>query len=614
MLRTGQTFAGLRVVGSLTVSESGEVYLVKAPQAPREDVLLLLPESRGADPAYRQTFDAAATAAAGLDHPAIVPVRSHGVEGGRLWLRSGYAPAPALDAVLRQSGPFAPREAAAAVTALAGALDAARSGGVPVGDLAPAQVLVEQTPHGTRYLLTGLGVPPAAGRPPRPEDRADQAALGEAAVLLLTGAAATGARVTALRPELPGAVDEVLDRVRRPAAQRYESCADFAAAFSTALLGADEAGVVAREASATVAAAAAAKADQPTNAYPTTGPNTAVPPAGSTEATWTNAPAPGFGPPPGGPRGSGPQPVPGAMPPGGYGPPPTRPYTGPASAPFPPQQPYAAGPGGYPQQGPPSAGLPVAGRPAPGGGSGRDKKMLIALFGGLGVLLVVLALVLAFVLGRGGDDTTTATSSSSSTTTTTTASSTRATATVVGGVPTGCALGAPIGRSRSDGLDAGPVRIPATAVPQGWSPDRGSVMPFLVTTDGIRVSRPAGESWQAQIFVGTLPVTFTGDLAAVARKYAECVAEIPGYENSGARPTVIDHQESGTLDNSPTGLVLIRGHVPVSRGAITADEFTLVLADTSPRSLSFGVAANTDQQSKDEIATAIKETLFRSGR
>lgn len=630
MLRTGQTFAGLRVVGTLNVNESGEIYLVKAAQAAQEDILLLIPESRGKDPAYRQAFTQTATAAAGLDHPGIVPVRAHGEENGRLWLLSGYVPAPSADAVVRQSGPLAPREAAAAVTAVAAALDAARAGGVPVGELTPAQILVDDQGGTRAYLVSGVGVPPRSGRIPKPEDRADQAELGELAAFLLTGGTSIGARVTTLRPELPADVDAVLSRVRQPAAQRYTSCGEFAGALATALVGAEEAAAVKSEADAAAAAAAAAKANQPTSAYPTTGqdgsgssPGTTVP-----GATVPGATVPGAT-------------TPGAVPPGGPVPPTNvygapaqsgttpagAPYAGPGSGSFPPQQtpygavpPGAGYPGGYQQQPygamggyPGGPGMPPV---QSGGKPGGNKKAVYGALIGVGVLIVVIALVLVFVLGGDDDPSTVAASSSKSSSATTSSTTTSSTpnANVVAGVPTSCAPGSPTFRTSSPNLEVGPIRIPQSALPAGWNPDRGSQLPFLVLSDGIVVSRPPGQNWQAQLLVGTLPSTFTGDLEAVGAKFLECLAQMPGFANTNVRTPVIENRRKSTLDNSPTELVLFRGRVPVSRGPIDADEFTMVIADTLPRSLAIGLSANIDPQSKGEIDEAIKETLFRTRR
>jgi serine/threonine protein kinase, bacterial len=73
-LRSGETFAGFRIVRLLGSGGMGEVYLVQHPRLPRRDALKVLPEDVSADPEYRARFEREADLASTLWHPHIVSV------------------------------------------------------------------------------------------------------------------------------------------------------------------------------------------------------------------------------------------------------------------------------------------------------------------------------------------------------------------------------------------------------------------------------------------------------------------------------------------------------------------------------------------------------------
>jgi hypothetical protein len=91
----------------------------------------------------RQRFLREARAAAGLDHPNVVPVYDTGEVGEISYIASAYCPGDNLAAWLRrQPGPVEPRRAAALVAALAGAVQHAHERGVLHRDLKPANILL----------------------------------------------------------------------------------------------------------------------------------------------------------------------------------------------------------------------------------------------------------------------------------------------------------------------------------------------------------------------------------------------------------------------------------------------------------------------------------------
>ena len=56
-LRTGETFAGFRIIRLLGSGGMGEVYLVEHPRLPRHDALKVLGADVSADPDYRARFN-----------------------------------------------------------------------------------------------------------------------------------------------------------------------------------------------------------------------------------------------------------------------------------------------------------------------------------------------------------------------------------------------------------------------------------------------------------------------------------------------------------------------------------------------------------------------------
>ncbi len=91
----------------------------------------------------RQRFLHEARAAAGLDHPNLVPVYEVGEAGPVCYLAAAYCPGTSLAAWLRErADPVPPREAAALLATLAEAVHHAHRHGVVHRDLKPANVLL----------------------------------------------------------------------------------------------------------------------------------------------------------------------------------------------------------------------------------------------------------------------------------------------------------------------------------------------------------------------------------------------------------------------------------------------------------------------------------------
>lgn len=273
-LPDGSVFAGFTVVRSLGAGGMGEVYLVQHPRLPRTDALKVLPASLSADAEYRRRFEREADAAATLWHPHIVGVHDRGECDGRLWISMDYVEGSDAGNVLRTQCPGGmPRDQVfAIVTAIADALDYAHSRGLLHRDVKPANILLGAPGPGRgRVMLADFGIArrvddfdgltstnmtlgtPSYAAPEQLlgealDGRADQYALAATAFQLLTGqppggdstpVALISQRVSGVVPKLAEVRRDLADldpvmaiaMARRPA-DRFASCADFAAALA----------------------------------------------------------------------------------------------------------------------------------------------------------------------------------------------------------------------------------------------------------------------------------------------------------------------------------------------------------------------------------------------
>jgi serine/threonine-protein kinase len=228
------------------------------------------------DEAVRKRFAGEALAAAAVDHPHIIPVYAAGEADSYQYIAMRFVAGEDLHVVIRREGGLPPRRAAAYISPVASALDSAHEAGLVHRDVKPANILVDARPGRPEHVYLsdfgvarrmrsagGLTVPgmflgtpdyaapeQASGRPV--DGRGDQYALACVAYELLSGSvpfkrdepmlvlwahvSATPPRLTAVRPDLPAAVDDVLTRAMdKLPERRYDSCGSFADALREAL-------------------------------------------------------------------------------------------------------------------------------------------------------------------------------------------------------------------------------------------------------------------------------------------------------------------------------------------------------------------------------------------
>ena len=276
VLNSGEMFAGYRIVRLLGAGGMGEVYLAQHPRLSRMDAIKVLPAALTGDRDFADRFRREADITAGLWHPHIVGVHDRGEFDGHLWISMDFVDGTDAARLLSGSpGGIAVAEVVDIVDAIADALDFAHQRGLLHRDVKPANILIATADLNRRRILLadfGIGrelegisgltatnmtlgtVSYAApeqlmGEPI--DGRTDQYALAATAFHLLTGgpvfdhsnpAVVISRHLNADPPALSdrraelAPVDAVMRRaLAKNPAERFSSCADFAAALRSAV-------------------------------------------------------------------------------------------------------------------------------------------------------------------------------------------------------------------------------------------------------------------------------------------------------------------------------------------------------------------------------------------
>jgi serine/threonine-protein kinase len=275
-LVSGSRVAAYRLEGQVGAGGMAVVFRARDERLGRLVALKVLAPALAADAGFRERFIRESRAAAAVDDPHIIPVYEAGEADGVLFMAMRFVAGGDLRLVAGREGALPPGRAAAFISPVASALDAAHGAGLVHRDVKPANILVDARPGRPDHVylsdfglskgalssagLTGsgqfLGTPDysapeqVSGR--AVDGRADQYALACVAFTLLAGAppferdepmAVLWAHVsepppslTSRRPDLPAAVGQVLARALAKAPEdRYGSCQDFAGALRDAL-------------------------------------------------------------------------------------------------------------------------------------------------------------------------------------------------------------------------------------------------------------------------------------------------------------------------------------------------------------------------------------------
>ena len=255
----GGTLAGYRVLELAGRGGTGEVYRARDERLQRDVALKLLSPDYASDATFRARLVRESQLAASLDHPNVVPVYGAGESDGHVFIAMRFVDGTDLGAELRQ-GPMALDRVIEVAAQTADALDAAHQQGLVHRDIKPSNVLVDARGH---CYLTDFGLSRSVGDPARAADAALAGTVGYVAPEQVRGDDVDGRtdlyaltcmlfemltgelpfrRTTdvatlfahleedppsaaALRPELPGAIDEVVARgLAKDPADRQDSC------------------------------------------------------------------------------------------------------------------------------------------------------------------------------------------------------------------------------------------------------------------------------------------------------------------------------------------------------------------------------------------------------
>ncbi len=275
-LPPGEQIAGYQIEEPIGRGGMAVVYRALDLRLGRQVALKVLAPHLGEDEAFRQRFIRESRAAAGVDHPHIIPVFEAGEADGVLFIAMRYVAYGDVRNLIDREGRLSTARTALITAQVASALDAAHARGLVHRDVKPGNILLaESEANGAdhAYLsdfglskhslaastLTATGqfmgtldyVSPEQIQGHPADGRADQYALACTAVEMLSGSPpfrrdesmallwaqleAPPPPLTDRRPDLPPAVDAVVLRaLAKSPEDRFPTCTAFASALRAA--------------------------------------------------------------------------------------------------------------------------------------------------------------------------------------------------------------------------------------------------------------------------------------------------------------------------------------------------------------------------------------------
>jgi serine/threonine-protein kinase len=274
-LAPGTRLAGFRIDAPIGRGGMGVVYRATQLSLERTVALKVVAPEFASSPAFRERFIRESKVAASLDNAHVLPVYAAGEDGGHLYLAMRYVHGADLGSLLRAQEALSAERVIALLAQVAEALDAAHARGLVHRDVKPANVLVEPRGDREHAFLADFGLTKSSDSASRltmtgqvlgtvdytsPEQirgepvdaRSDVYSLGCLAFEALTGTVPfphadevaklwahlheAPPSATSLRPGLPAALDDVLQRaLAKEPARRFASAGALARAARSAL-------------------------------------------------------------------------------------------------------------------------------------------------------------------------------------------------------------------------------------------------------------------------------------------------------------------------------------------------------------------------------------------
>jgi len=268
-----------RLTGVLGKGGMSTVYLAEKDGSDRPVALKVLAPRLAADDEFRKRFLRESRYASSLRHPNVIRVEAAGECDGLLYMAMDYVDGTDLHTLLAREGGLQGDRALAILAPIASALDTAHGLGLLHRDVNPANILVVPAPEPDEppdAFLTDFGLGKSRGQDTsaltaagafvgtfsyaapeqilgrQADHRADIYSLGcvlyetlvghppfhdhREAMVLHAHVEQPPPKVTASRPELPGAIDEVVARAMAKSPEdRYPTCTEMMAAARVAL-------------------------------------------------------------------------------------------------------------------------------------------------------------------------------------------------------------------------------------------------------------------------------------------------------------------------------------------------------------------------------------------